>query len=216
MRPSMFMGAAGLKPAAFVGSAFQVPSENSSRVTLNLAAAGAQVGDYCLVHVQPGFAFPEFDAGGEGWQADNFTWAVYSYRTTVFRKRLTSLAPVTIRGSEGMPVTTLVYRGAAAAQRRVVYQQPESGPSSTPGFVPSPSCVRVVGFSSNRDTTPPGGSVTSPGGVITKRREDAGTFFRVTAVDALKSEYVNNAPINWPGAVPSNYRVSQLYELLIA
>lgn len=217
MRPSMMIGGRGLPRAAFVGSAYQ--SSPSGSVTLNFAAAGAEVGDFCIIHVQTTFNFPTLGAGGDGWAQDNFTWAAYSYRTSVFRKRLTSLSTLTINtsASSDAAVTTLIYRGPNAALRRVVEQQDaDGGALSTTGFIRAPNCVGVVGFLSDRDVDTAGGTVTSPGGTITQRRNDAATFFRVKAIDALgRSDYVDGAPVNWPGSASGHYRVSQLYELLI-
>ena len=222
MRPSLFMGADGLPRATYVGSAFQhITGTTPYRITVDLAGAGAQINDFCMVHIQT-LGDPDFPSviAGEGWLRDNYTWSAYGYRTSVLHKRLASLAELRIQASSTngvMNVTTLAYRGPNAAQRRVIVQDNDgSSAHVTPGFVRSGNSVGVVGFLADRDPTAPAGTVTSPGGVITKRRDDQWSYFRTIAVDALpKAAYVDGAAITWTGLATPNYEVSQLYELLI-
>ena len=222
MRPSMMMGGRGLPRATYVGSAFQYLLYSTDIMTIDLAGAGAQLGDFCLIHIQnlADRIYSEVVGGGAGWERDNFTWSGHGYRNSILRKRLNSLTPPQLRasGENGlMNVTTMVYRGPNAAQRRVIYQDSDGDSThATPGFARSANCVGVVGFLADRNPTT-GGTVTSPGGTITKRRDDQYSYFRTLAVDALpRAAYVDGAAVNWTGLLGPDPDVSQLYELLIA
>ncbi|MET3527270.1 hypothetical protein [Phenylobacterium koreense] len=204
MRPSMFMGGS-LGSAQYVGSLFQAIGPSS---TINLAAAGAQVGDYAFVSCVTNTS-GYFSAISSGWNVDNFTFGA-GYYSSVFHRRITSL-DVTIAHPFGGGAMIGVYRGASrAARRSVVNDNAIANPVLTiPGFTRNTDCVGVVSMAQSRLA---GQSTAVPSGDFVRRGIDSPDLFTQAFGDALaRDDYVDGANVTWNPL--TDYCVGMLYEM---
>ncbi len=213
MRPSMFMGGSGVRPAEYVGAFFQpsVGTPVGSALIMNIP--GIAVGDYVFVVCASNSGGGYFTVADPGWEADNFTFGS-GYRTTVFRRKIDSVHAPSIYQSGGSPYGAMMfaYRGPSRAVRRSVLDGPYTGTTLViPGLARNTDCVGVVSIAQSRVE---GLTTVSPSAGFTRRAIGTPGNFTQTFADALaKADYVDGASVTWSSI--TDYRVGMLYEMRI-
>lgn len=213
MRPSMFMGAQGIRPAEYVGAFFQhnVGTPVGSALLQNIP--GVAVGDYVFVVCATQSGSGYFTTSDAGWDVDNITFGS-GYRSTVFRRKIVAVQSLSIYGS-GVPYGAMMsaYSGASRAERRTVVNDLDIDTNSTtiPGFVRSADCVGVVSLFASRteDIT-----TAVPSGDFVRRGIDTPNHFTLAVGDALpRADYVDGQDVTWSNT--GTHVVGMNYELRV-
>lgn len=211
MRPSMFMGGGGLRPAQFVGSHMHGIAIDAGTAQI-AQVPGIAPGDYAFIVCVTNSASGYFSTTSPGWAVDNFASGP-GYRTSVFHKRISDLSNPVISNPGGIVGGAMIfaYRGVGRAARRSVVDDKNTASSGLiiPGFVRNTDCVGVVSVAQSRTD---GITTAMPSGDFIRRAIGTPGVFTQTFADALpRPDYVDGGAVSWSAL--TNYKVGMLYEL---